>query len=184
MKAIKGNQYTISTYGKDTEEWKEENAKLVGKKQELSRQIELSLAFSGGERKWATPKKIKSEKQMKKQEWGEALGAITHNSRRRRWELFRGRWFREVSEMMGVRARFQNNMGPSLMKRCRAGCWSGRGRRDHHRRFRRGRWGGRLELREEQVQLIRNQGVGEEKRGFNGAGSYGGVDFAPAPVKI
>ena len=35
--------YTISIYGGDTEEWKEANAKLEEKKQQLSRQIELIL---------------------------------------------------------------------------------------------------------------------------------------------
>ena len=39
---IECDEYTISTYGEDTEEWKEANAKLEEKKRKLSRQIELS----------------------------------------------------------------------------------------------------------------------------------------------
>ena len=45
LKEIECDEYTISTYGGDTEEWEEANAKLEEKKRELSRQIELSLGF-------------------------------------------------------------------------------------------------------------------------------------------
>ena len=47
QKAIGCDLYTISTYGEDTEEWEESNAKLGGKKNELSRHIELSWGFGG-----------------------------------------------------------------------------------------------------------------------------------------
>ena len=45
QKEMEGGEYTISTYGKDSEEWKEAKSNLVEKKKELSRQIELSLSF-------------------------------------------------------------------------------------------------------------------------------------------
>ena len=45
QKEIEGNEYTISTYGEDTEEWKDSNINLEAGKQELSRGIELSLRF-------------------------------------------------------------------------------------------------------------------------------------------
>ena len=45
QKEIEGGEYNISTYGEDTEEWKEANAKLEENQKELSRQIELSLGF-------------------------------------------------------------------------------------------------------------------------------------------
>ena len=47
QKEIEGGEYTISTYGEDTEEWEEANRNLEEKKQELSRQIELSLWLGG-----------------------------------------------------------------------------------------------------------------------------------------
>ena len=45
QKEIECGEYTISTYGGDTEEWKEAEINLEAKKQELSREIELSLGF-------------------------------------------------------------------------------------------------------------------------------------------
>ena len=45
QKEIEGGEYTISTYGVDTEEWRDANAKLEEKKHELSRKVELSFRF-------------------------------------------------------------------------------------------------------------------------------------------
>ena len=45
QKEMECDEYTIATYEEDTEEWKEANAKLGEKQQELSRHIELSLGY-------------------------------------------------------------------------------------------------------------------------------------------
>ena len=45
QKEIEWDEYTISTYGEATKEWKEAKINLEEKKQELSRQIELSMGF-------------------------------------------------------------------------------------------------------------------------------------------
>ena len=111
---IEGDEYTISTYGEDTDEWKEANAKLEEKKRELSRQSELSLRFGELGEKLNNFEEDKIWQEIKKQE-GEKLLGINYPQFKK---MISGRRYLEILGTTRISSRFHDNWRPTLMKRC------------------------------------------------------------------
>ena len=121
QKAIECIEYTSSTYGEDTEEWKESDAKLEDKRQELSRQIELSLGFGELGRKLNNSEEDKiwteNEETRRRGNVENQLPAILGG--KKKMKMLSGRRFRKVSGKMGIGPHFQNNRRLTLTKRRR-----------------------------------------------------------------